>query len=146
MSPSVVNYFDQYGRPIAAKVIKRKIENPINYLTILVILLSGDIHLNPGPVRHPCTYCYKPVKGNQKALQCDFCDFWTHLKCTELSRGEYTRLSNCDDHFYCFNCSDRLPKFTDSFFIDPFNDRDADSDSDLSISVSTSGESDCDNG
>ena len=70
----------------------------------------------------------------------------TYLKCTELSLCEHTRLSNCDDHFYCFNCSDRLPKFTDSFFIDPFNDRDADSDSDLSASVSTSGESDCDNG
>ena len=26
-----------------------------------LIILSGDVSLNPGPVRHPCSSCLKPV-------------------------------------------------------------------------------------
>ena len=38
------------------------------------LLLCGNISLNPGPIRYPCTVCKKPVRSNQKALLCDNCD------------------------------------------------------------------------
>jgi len=56
------------------------------------------------------------VKSNQRAIQCDFCDHWTHLSCTTLSRPKYELLSTSDDTFYCYSCSQRLPNFSDSFF------------------------------
>lgn len=42
---------------------------------LTVLLLDGDIHLNPGPNwKYPCGTCNKPVKRNQKGTQCDHCD------------------------------------------------------------------------
>ena len=38
----------------------------------VIILLSGGIHYNPGPIKYPCTECIKPVTSNQKAIQCTF--------------------------------------------------------------------------
>ena len=106
------------GRPLKTKTIfvQRKNKNSTNYCFILYILLSGDVHYNPGPIKYPCTYCKKPTKWNQKALQCDFCDDWTHLKCTSLSLNEYKTLSRSDDCYFCHLCEDRLPKFTESYF------------------------------
>ena len=46
-----------------------------------LLLLAGDVELNPGPVRFPCTVCQKPVKCNQRGIQCSICDNWTHAKC-----------------------------------------------------------------
>jgi len=109
------NSTNQYARPTTT-IIQRKVENPSQYFLILTILLSGDIHYNPGPVKHPCTDCNKPVKSNQKAIQCDFCDLWIHLKCTKLTVSEYNLMSKSNDYFYCDCCEERLPNFTDSFF------------------------------
>ena len=95
------NSTNQYGRPTTT-IIHRKVENPSQYFLILKILLSGDIHYNPGPVKHPCTDCNKPVKSNQKAIQCDFCDLWIHLKCTKLTVSEYNLMSKSND---CFTAS-----------------------------------------
>jgi hypothetical protein len=39
------------------------------------------------------------VKNNQKALQCDFCDHWTHLRCTTITVKEYHILAKCDDQW-----------------------------------------------
>jgi hypothetical protein len=33
---------------------------------IRLLILSGDIALNPGPVKYPCGKCSKPVRKNQK--------------------------------------------------------------------------------
>ena len=49
---------------------------------LTVLLLGGHIHLNPGPNgKHPCGSSNKPVKRNQKGIQCDHCDLWYHTKC-----------------------------------------------------------------
>ena len=34
----------------------------------LQLLLSGDISVNPGPVKNPCSACQKPVRKNQRAM------------------------------------------------------------------------------
>ena len=40
-----------------------------------LLLVSGDIGVNPGPVyRYPCTLCAKPVEKNQRGIGCDRCD------------------------------------------------------------------------
>ncbi|XP_056004379.1 uncharacterized protein LOC125659658 isoform X2 [Ostrea edulis] len=83
-----------------------------------ILLLCGDVSPNPGTVRFPCSTCRKPVKSNQKAIQCDFCELWVHLKCTNLDLAAYMSLGKSDDYFYCNLCESRLPNFTDSFFDD----------------------------
>ena len=64
---------NQNGRPEKIITENRKIANPSTYCLVLSILLSGDIHINPGPIKYPCTLCQKSVRSNQKAIQCDFC-------------------------------------------------------------------------
>ena len=95
-----------------------KISTRNNYFLIIALLLSGDISLNPRPVKFPCIGCTKPVKSNQQALQCDFCDQWIHRRCTNplMAEPEYNRLGQSSDNFYCHNCTDRLPLLSDSFF------------------------------
>ena len=95
-----------------------KISTSNNYFLIIALLLSGDISLNPEPVKFPCIGCTKPVKSNQQALQCDFCDQWIHRRCTNplMAEPEYIQLGQSSDTFYCHNCTDRLPLLSDSFF------------------------------
>ena len=74
-------------------------------------MLSGDIELNPGPVKFPCTICKNPVKKNQRGLCCDVCNLWTHARCCRVSNDQYDQLSlDCINDWLCPACvSDELP-------------------------------------
>ncbi|CAG2202643.1 unnamed protein product [Mytilus edulis] len=81
----------------------------------LLILLSGDIAQNPGPIKYPCGICHKPTKKNQRAIQCEDCLFWHHIKCINMSIHVYDELSNkIRESWFCKSCT--LPSFTNSFF------------------------------
>ena len=92
----------EHSRPCRFHIMK----NTTKYCFILYIMMSGDVHYNPGPIRYLCTKCKQPVKSNQKALQCDFCDHWTHLRCTTITVKEYHILAKCDDQYFCYFCYD----------------------------------------
>ena len=84
---------------------------------LLAILLSGDIHQNPGPSKFPCTSCDKSVKHTDKALMCDNCENWCHIYCDEITPEKYSAYQENDTLSYeCNLC--RLPPFSDSFFDD----------------------------
>ena len=70
----------------------------------LLLTLSGDIELNPGPVRFPCGRCGRAVKSNQRGICCDQCDRWHHVACTNLIGEEYARLSNSLESWVCAAC------------------------------------------
>lgn len=38
-----------------------------------LLILSGDIALNPGPAKFPCKVCSKAVAKTHRAVQCDEC-------------------------------------------------------------------------
>ena len=40
------------------------------YFHIFLTLLSGDVCLNPGPIKHPCSSCLKPVARTHKSPLC----------------------------------------------------------------------------
>lgn len=111
-----------YNRKLTTSVCKQTTADNLNdsylkpFYLLQLLILSGDIEVNPGPIKFPCQNCAKPVKSNQKAIQCDFCDIWVHLKCTRLTTEEYRILENSDETYFCEVCIDRLPNFTDSFF------------------------------
>jgi hypothetical protein len=90
----------------------------------LLILISGDIAENPGPIKFPCGSCAKPVKKNQKGMQCEDCIFWYHIKCINLPVTGYITLSESSHNWYCSRCT--LPEFTDSFFEKSINESDID--------------------
>lgn len=76
-----------------------------NFIFITCLLLSGDIHPCPGPRQHifkyPCVSCSVTVRSNSKAISCDNCEEWTHLKCCDMSIDSYNSLALSDNDF-CF--------------------------------------------
>ncbi|XP_060577446.1 uncharacterized protein LOC132734674 [Ruditapes philippinarum] len=73
---------------------------------LLLIILAGDIATNPGPTKFPCGVCTKPVAKNHRALQCESCEFWIHIKCGNVTPAEYILLGNLDDPWLCKTCND----------------------------------------
>ena len=64
-------------------------------LIILVILLSGDIELNPGPTNksmYPCAMCDLPVTWDCMGVCCNDCSMWHHKSCMELCTKDYDLL------------------------------------------------------
>jgi hypothetical protein len=72
-------------------------KNSLHNGLIVMILMSGDIAINPGPIKFPCGQCGKSVRSNQRAIQCEECLYWQHIKCIDLPLKEYDRLSNSSE-------------------------------------------------
>lgn len=58
------------------------------------LLTSGDISLNPGPSSSPskCSVCSKTIARNHRALRCDRCTKWCHIKCGNVKPCDYRNL------------------------------------------------------
>lgn len=51
-----------------------------------------------------CSNCFKNVRNNCRAIECDICLQWFHLKCTVLSIKEYNSISRTNEFWMCINC------------------------------------------
>ena len=67
-------------------------------LLTALLLLAGDV---PGPVTCPCSVCWRPVKCNQRALQCDCCQLWVHCTCSGVSNQEYCYFQELEVFSWC---------------------------------------------
>ena len=56
--------------------------------------------------KYPCGICSKNVNSNHKAIQCDRCNYWNHIKCDNIDNKtyEYLKHSNDCEIFYCRLC------------------------------------------
>ena len=78
-----------------------------------LLLLCGDVSINPGPsYKYLCGKCEKPVKSNQRGIQCDSCKIWHHTKCIQVCAVEHIDLSNSSCAWLCTNCG--LPTYSRS--------------------------------
>ena len=41
-----------------------------------------------------------------RALQCDLCNFWVHIKCDRIEPSHYEKLKNSTQHHYCRQCKE----------------------------------------
>ena len=93
----------QYQRILKSKSCKHQLSSFL-HLLVLMLMLCGDIHPNPGPVvksgtkkrtpKFPCSVCDKGVISSSKAVSCDRCDNWTHIMCCEVSVDDYNLCLN----------------------------------------------------
>ena len=74
------------------------------------ILLSGDVHPNPGPTtKYPCPVCARNVTSRGVSYLCNRCSGWVHSKCSGLQNAaEYRRTKD----WVCSSCNSppTLPK------------------------------------
>ena len=54
--------------------------------------------------KFPCRICRKNVHDKDKAVQCDLCKLWIHIKCNNLNYLDYRYLQTCDESWYCIEC------------------------------------------
>ena len=68
--------------------------------------LLEDHALNPeNSLTWPCSICNKNVLQNQKAIQCDSCSKWCHIKCDGTTPQFYEHLQTLDEfEWQCLPC------------------------------------------
>lgn len=72
-----------------------------SHLSILLII-AGDIKLNPGPQQvNKCIQC-KKVAQKETAVNCETCNGWSHLQCTE-STNHISKISTQSFDWICPN-------------------------------------------
>ena len=64
-------------------------------------------------IKFPCGICKKSVAKNHRAIQCDNCDSWIHIKCQYLDSNDYKKFQNDSSRtFLCIPCKSDLFPFT----------------------------------
>ena len=58
----------------------------------MLLLISGDIHPNPGPI-DPCFVGSRRVTWGDRSVQCTNCSFWVHLSCSGFSPTDFRKIS-----------------------------------------------------
>ena len=66
-------------------------------LILTLLLISGDIHPNPGPI-DPCSVCSRRVTWGNRSIQCTNCSLWVHLSCSGFSPSDFCKIS--PQHFW----------------------------------------------
>ena len=80
------------------------------------IARSGDVAINPGPdigstttsesLKLKCTICRRTIASNHRALICDSCNRWIHIKCGQVSATRYVQLQQLKEfEWHCPECS-----------------------------------------
>lgn len=114
--------------------------NSVAGFRLIRLLSCGDISPNLGPApncdKYVCSVCCRSVAHNHRAIQCDVCLYWCHIKCGKVTPAEYTKLASLTVSFpwscptFVITTSKNLP-FSD--IRNPSPGLDLSSDADTSI-------------
>ena len=101
--PIVCPLFIPY-KSIKRSVVPRDCKQSRFCIIYFMLLLSGNIELNPGPGQasiFPCGYCQLDVSWDCSGVACDNCEVWFHRSCADIS---YRKLSEVDVSWWCHRC------------------------------------------
>ena len=57
-------------------------------------------------IAFPCRVCCKAVGVRHRAIECDLCKTWVHIKCNKLDQNDYQfHQDHPDEPFHCIKCS-----------------------------------------
>ena len=91
------------------------LSHPPLILISMLLLVSGDIHHNPGPI-DPCSVCSRRVTWGNRLMQCTNCSLWVYLSCSGLSPADFRKIS--PEHSWtcpmCPSSSQPLPSLSHS--------------------------------
>ena len=59
----------------------------------------------------PSKICNININNKDRAVQCDICQFWIHIKCNKLNHIDYKYLQGSNDPWYCISCCDEILPF-----------------------------------
>ena len=83
-------------------------------LVYIILNVVSNIKSNPlqmkrktkRRIKHRCSVCSKNVCDNQRAIQCDECNCWSHAAFNGISKLEYQKLVEEDNsvEWHCLHC------------------------------------------
>ena len=70
------------------------------------LIRAGDIELNPGEVKNPCSMCERPVARNHRAILCSTCKLQCHIRCRSVTPATFHKIySNPHYVWICPKCT-----------------------------------------
>ena len=84
----------------------------LRLLILLLLLMSGNVHPNPGPI-FPCSVCAGNVTWRGKSVLCCTCSKWVHLRCLQLSLSKFRALGSSHS-WSCLPCRNTVAPSSDS--------------------------------
>lgn len=92
--------------------VKMHTVSSLLYLCFLLLSLSADTELNPGPIDFPCGNCALEVLETDPAIECNECGQWFHIQCQFIEHSTYDDLVASDHSvsWICSNCD--CPNFS----------------------------------
>lgn len=66
-------------------------------------------------MQYKCGTCKKPVNSNHKAILCDICNNWVHIKCNSLTHKDYLCYQTTGSviPWFCKKCLAELFPYSD---------------------------------
>ena len=61
--------------------------------------------------KFPCKICARNVHNKDKAVQCDLCELWIHIKWNNLNYVDCRYLQKCEKPWYCRECCSTIFPF-----------------------------------
>ena len=58
-----------------------------------------------------CAVCKKSVLNQHKAICCDHCNQWVHIKCNDQNDLDYNLLKSKNEFWYCILCTSEIVPF-----------------------------------
>lgn len=55
-----------------------------------------------------CGRCAKHVGDHDQSIECDLCNRWYHVECTDLTKTDLKTVAKPSIKWYCFTCNDTL--------------------------------------
>ena len=109
-----INFYRSYFRTGAAPVLSTFPSNH-GLFTLSLLILCGDISLNPGPLRYPCEICGQAVRKTRRAIMCKECSVWFYQACSYIKDFNFETLEKHPSYVRsCCNCG--LTSFSFSMF------------------------------
>ena len=71
-----------------------------------------------------CKICNININNKDRAVWCDSCQFWIHIKCNKLNHIDYKNLEGSNDPWYYISCCDEILPFgtlTNKIFLSMVN-------------------------
>ena len=92
---------------IEYRIHKEELSNksPLGLSLSLILLISGDVELNPGLAdssMYPGAICQLGVNWLCDAVACNTCDVWLHKACASMDSTTYANIG--DKEWKCYHC------------------------------------------
>ena len=73
-----------------------------------ILHVTANLYTYP---KFTCRVCEKKASDKDKAVQCDLCELWLHIKCNNFNYLDYRYLQNSNKSWYCIECCSTIFPF-----------------------------------